>query len=39
MKYVRGDTQTMSHILDSKFEGGLQRLHTVDKVAVDCMTF
>jgi len=42
MKCVCGDMQTMSHIVDScpptKLDGGLQRLHTVHKAAVDWLT-
>jgi len=43
VKYVAAaDIQTMSHIVDScpltEFDGGLQRLHTADKAAVDWLT-
>jgi len=42
MKYVCGDIQTMSHIVDCipliKLDGGLQRLHAADKAAVDWLT-
>jgi len=37
-----GDIQTMSHIVNfcplTKFDGGLQRLHTSDEAAYDWLT-
>ena len=39
---VCGDIQTQSHIVNfcplTKYNGGLQRLHTADKAAVDWLT-